>query len=1034
MSSKGLSFQDAVLRLQTYWAAQGCVIWQPHNQEVGAGTMNPATFLHVLGPEAWNVAYVEPSIRPDDARYGENPNRLGRHHQFQVILKPDPGDPQGLYLASLEAIGVDLSRHDVRFVEDNWESPALGAWGLGWEVWLDGLEITQFTYFQQAGSLELSPNSVEITYGIDRILMALQDVQHFRDLRWNERVTFGDILLGNEVQTSRYWFELADVGRLRQMYDLCEAEAALALEHGLVRPAHDYVLKCSHLFNVLDARGTVGVTERAQFFGRMRRLARQVAEAYMAERTEAGFPLGADPAARDWVAGAAAPAGSFVPGPDTLSPSTSADSAAPLAATANRPAPPNATPADPGSTPQAPADFVLELGVEELPVDDLDAALASLEARIPALLTELRLDHGAIKVGGTPRRLVVGVSALAPRQADLVEEVVGPPLKAAYDAAGQPTKAAEGFARSAGVTLAELRQVEQKGEPRLLATRHVAGRPAADVLTEALPALIAALPAARAMRWNASGATFSRPLRWILALHGSHVIPVQWAGLTADRVTRGPRPQSRVLTVATAEDHRKLLFSQGIEVDPEARREHIARQVAQLAAEVGGTVPEDGALLAEVANLVEQPRALRGDFEPAFLDLPDPLLITVMKKHQRYFPVLGQDGRLLPHFITVANGAALDEDAVRYGNAAVIRARFADAAYFWRKDGERSLESFGAGLGGLSFQEKLGSMADKAARLTRLAPQLAAWLGADAAVTTRAAALAKNDLCTSMVVDFTSLQGVMGRAYALRSGEPEAVALAIEEQYLPRGAGDRLPQSLPGTALALADRLDSLVGLFAAGLRPKGANDPFALRRAALGIGTILVEKGLDLDLPAAIDAAAVLLPLPLTPEVRAELLDFIGKRLEGQLREAGHAADAVAAVLAVQAARPAAAARAVQQLEAAVVADGWEATLTAYARCARIVRSQGPVADTVDSAALVDPADKALLAAVDVAASGLDLGDAAAVLAALARLAPAVNAFFDGVLVMAEDPGLRAARLALVGRVAGLPRRVADLSLLEGF
>jgi len=1004
MSSKGLSFQDAVLRLQTYWAAQGCVIWQPHNQEVGAGTMNPATFLHVLGPEAWNVAYVEPSIRPDDARYGENPNRLGRHHQFQVILKPDPGDPQGLYLASLEAIGVDLARHDVRFVEDNWESPALGAWGLGWEVWLDGLEITQFTYFQQAGSLELSPNSVEITYGIDRILMALQDVQHFRDLRWNDRVTFGDILLGNEVQTSRYWFELADVGRLRQMYDLCEAEAALALEHGLVRPAHDYVLKCSHLFNVLDARGTVGVTERAQFFGRMRRLARQVAEAYMAERAEAGLPLGADADARHWVAGA--PVGGA----------------------------PEAPPADPGAAPEDPADFVLELGVEELPVDDLDAALASLDARMPALLAELRLAHGGVKVGGTPRRLVVGVSALAPRQADLVEEVVGPPLKAAYDAAGQPTKAAEGFAKSAGVTLAELRQVEQKGEPRLLATRHVAGRGAAEVLAEALPALIAALPAARAMRWNASGATFSRPLRWLLALHGSQLVPLNWAGLTADRVTRGPRPQSRPMAVATAEDHRKLLFSQGIEVDPEARREQIARQVARLAAEVGGTVPEDGALLAEVANLVEQPRALRGDFEPAFLDLPDPLLITVMKKHQRYFPVLGPDGRLLPHFITVANGAALDDDAVRYGNAAVIRARFADAAYFWRKDGERSLESFGAGLGGLSFQEKLGSMADKAARLVRLAPRLAAWLGADAAVTTRAAALAKNDLCTSMVVDFTSLQGVMGRAYALRSGEPEAVAMAIEEQYLPRGAGDRLPQSLPGTALALADRLDSLVGLFAAGLRPKGANDPFALRRAALGIGTILVEKGLDMDLPAAIDAAAEQLPLPLTPEVRAELIDFIGKRLEGQLREAGHAADVVAAVLAVQAARPAAAARAVRQLEATIAADGWEATLTAYARCARIVRSQGPVADTVDSAALVDSADTTLLAAVDAAAAGLDGGDAAAVLATLARLAPAVNAFFDGVLVMAEDPGLRAARLALVGRVAGLPRQVADLSLLEGF
>ncbi len=1011
MSHKGLSFQDAIFRLQEYWAAVGCLIWQPHNQEVGAGTMNPATFLHVLGPEAWNVAYVEPSIRPDDGRYGENPNRMGRHHQFQVILKPDPGDPQGLYLESLRALGVDLARHDVRFVEDNWESPALGAWGLGWEVWLDGLEITQFTYFQQAGSLELSPNSVEITYGVDRILMALQDVRHFKDLRWNDHVTFGDILLQGEVQTSQYWFRTADVDRLRQLYALTEAEAELALDAGLVRPAHDYVLKCSHLFNVLDARGSVGVTERAQFFGRMRRLAKRVAEAYLAEREAAGFPLGADPAARHWVAGVQAP--QAVDGPR--------DAAAP------------------GPAPEGPADFVLELGVEELPVDDLAAAVAALEARMPALLAELRLEHGGLKVGGTPRRLVVEVAALAPRQADLVEEVLGPPLKAAYDAEGRPTKAAEGFAKSAGVSLADLRQVTQKGEARLQATRHVAGRPAAAVLGEALPALIAGLPAARAMRWNASGAGFSRPLRWILALHGPQVLPLTWAGLAADRLTRGPRPESRPLSVATAEDHRKLLFSLGIEVDRAARRAQIARQVAALAAEVGGTVPEDEALLAEVADLVEQPRALRGDFEAAYLELPDPLLVTVMKKHQRYFPVQGGDGRLLPHFITVANGASLDDDAVRYGNAAVIRARFADAAYFWRQDGAQSLEAFGAGLAGLSFQEKLGSMADKAARLTELAPRLAGRLGADPATTLRAARLAKNDLCTSMVVDFTSLQGVMGRAYALRSGEPEAVALAIEEQYLPRGAGDRLPESGPGTALALADRLDSLVGLFAAGLRPKGANDPYALRRAALGICGILVERDLDLDLAEAVDAAAALLPLPLAPEIRAEVLDFLLRRLEGQLREAGHAADAVAAVLAAQPTRPAAAARALKALEAAIAAPGWEATLTAYARCARIVRTQGEGAASLRAADLVEPVELALLGAWEAEAATLEgvtdrAADPGAVLAVIARLAGPINAFFDGVMVMAEVPALRAARLALLARIAALPRSVADLSLLEGF
>ncbi len=253
--------------------------------------MNPATYLRVLGPEPWNVAYVEPSIRPDDGRYGENPNRLYQHYQFQVILKPDPGNPQELYLQSLEALGIDLARHDIRFVEDNWESPALGAWGLGWQVWMDGQEITQFTYFQQAGGVNLDPVSVEITYGLERIAMPLQRVHDFRDIRWGGGLTYGDVKLQAERETSKYAFEIADVDRLREMFDLYEAEAEAALAQDLVLPAQDYVLKCSHTFNVLDARGAVGVTERQGYFGRMRDLSRQVAEAYLAQRQHLEYPF-----------------------------------------------------------------------------------------------------------------------------------------------------------------------------------------------------------------------------------------------------------------------------------------------------------------------------------------------------------------------------------------------------------------------------------------------------------------------------------------------------------------------------------------------------------------------------------------------------------------------------------------------------------------------------------------------------------------------------------------------------------------------
>ena len=351
------NFQSIIMTLQEFWAEQGCLIWQPYYTQVGAGTMNPATFLRVLGPEPWKVGYVEPSIRPDDGRYGENPNRMQMHYQFQVILKPDPGNPQEIYLKSLEALGIDPRQHDIRFVEDNWESPALGAWGLGWEVWLDGQEITQFTYFQQAGGFVLDPVSVEITYGLDRIAIALQQVNSFREIQWSPSLTDGDVNLQAEQEHSKYYFEVADVERLRQMYDLFEAEANACLEQGLVLPAHDYVLKCSHTFNVLDTRGAVGVTERQALF-----------------RADA----------RSLAAG-----GGGLPGPAPAAGVSVAEGRGdrPQPAADSQRMPANSL--QPSDYRQAPAPFLLEIGTEELPAGDLESALGQLRERLPALLEEL---------------------------------------------------------------------------------------------------------------------------------------------------------------------------------------------------------------------------------------------------------------------------------------------------------------------------------------------------------------------------------------------------------------------------------------------------------------------------------------------------------------------------------------------------------------------------------------------------------------------------------------------------------------------
>jgi glycyl-tRNA synthetase alpha chain len=286
-----MKFQDMILELNRFWGEQGCIIAQPYDMEKGAGTMNPATFLRALGPEPWRVAYVEPSRRPTDGRYGENPNRLQHYFQYQVIIKPSPPNIQELYLASLERLGIVPADHDIRFVEDNWESPTLGAWGLGWEVWLDGMEVTQFTYFQQCGGLDCKPVSAEVTYGIERLAMFIQNRESIYDIEWVGDVTYGDIYLQNEIDYSRYNFEVSDADALRTWFDMYEAEAVRVTAAGLVQPAYDYVLKCSHTFNLLEARGAISVTERTGYIGRVRRLARLCAQAYVEQREKLGFPL-----------------------------------------------------------------------------------------------------------------------------------------------------------------------------------------------------------------------------------------------------------------------------------------------------------------------------------------------------------------------------------------------------------------------------------------------------------------------------------------------------------------------------------------------------------------------------------------------------------------------------------------------------------------------------------------------------------------------------------------------------------------------
>jgi glycyl-tRNA synthetase len=788
------------------------------------------------------------------------------------------------------------------------------------------------------------------------------------------------------------------VERVREMYDLFSAEAEACLAQGLVLPAHDYVLKCSHTFNVLDTRGAISVAERQAFFKRMRGLARGVAEAYVEQRKQMEFPLLQESQPKPAV---------------------------------QRPLPSAIT---------EPADLVLEIGVEELPAQDATTGAESLRALVESeILDAHRLSNGGVRAFGTPRRLTLVVSDLASREPDTQIDIKGPPESAAFDGAGKPTPALMGWKRKNQLDLTDEQLTRENLVRELDGGRYVTwrkgtlGAATSSLLSDLLPQVIAKIRFEKSMRWNESGVAFSRPIRWMVALYGETLIPFEYAGVSSGSMTRGLRPNdSPEIEVHAASQYLDEIQRSGIVLDPAERRAAIVEQAKRSASFVGGEAILDVDLLDEVTNLVEKPTAVLGNFNPEFLQLPRDVLVSVMKKQQRYFPI-EKDGKLLPNFVAIRNGDDQYLDLVQQGNEHVLGARFADADFFVREDVRQPLEAYRPLLAGLTFHTKLGSMLEKSERIQKLTAALIPMLGleeTEAQNARRAAHLCKADLVTKMVTEMTSLQGSIGREYAIRSGDNPAVAAAIGEQYQP------IPKTRPGLAVALADRLDSLVGLFALELAPSGAKDPFGLRRAALGVVQPLLEHGMDFDLAKAVQKAAKLQPVSVGESRQQEVLDFMAVRLAVLLKEAGHRYDVVDAVLAEQAVNPAGAALAVQQLQAWVQREDWKTILPAFARCVRITRDQKK-SFAVAATVFVEKEEKDLFRALQKAEAALHktpARDPDGLLQAFVPMIPAIDIFFDKVLVMAKVKALRENRLGLLQRVAGLAKGIADFSKLEGF
>lgn len=1010
-----ITYQEILKRLSAFWEKQGCIIQQGYDLEKGAGTFNPSTFLRCLGPEPYKAAYVEPCRRPTDGRFGTNPNRVQHYYQYQVVLKPSPDNIQDLYLESLEAIGFKLSDHDIRFVHDDWESPTLGAWGLGWEVWMDGMEITQFTYFQSVGGVELKPITGEITYGTERLAMYLQKVNNIFDLQYNETLTYGDVFHRNEVEWSHYNFEYASIDMWFKHFEDYEKEALRLSQLELPIPAYDFVIKASHAFNLLDARGAISVTERTGYIARIRDLAKLVAGSYMRSRKNLDYPLLQR----------------------TLPPKQSKDIL------------PAFHPELETVDPEKREDFLLEIGSEELPATFVPIGMQNLEKSVRELLQNEGIAFKNIKAYGTPRRLAIYVHDLALGKPEQTIEKKGPPVEQVYDREGKLTPAGEGFFRSLGLVAPPLQAIKKgssksvcirniKGIDYLFATLTLPGSSTASILAEALPGLILNLEFPKKMRWGDLDIHYARPLRWIVALMGHHVVPFKVSHLRSDRISWGHR-QLRPFnfSLVKAQDYVTILKEHMVMVDVQERRRHIVTHLDQLEKSLSGKIIGRDQVIPQVLNLVEWPQVTHTTFDQAFLRVPKEVLICEMVEHQKYFPVATSTGELISQFVITADTNPTER--IREGNQKVLSARLSDGVFLYEQGLKKKLEDYNEKLKTVTFQKDLGTVFEKVNRIRHHIRLLQSTLKiSDPKKAERAALLSKADLASEMVYEFPELQGTIGKYYAKANGEDPEVAKAIEEQWMPRGDNAPLPQTETGILLSLADKLDNLIGCYAVNLKPTSSSDPYALRRQTLGIIKMLIAGKYDLPLIQLISECFDVYPKNLIhnkKELLAEIEMFITNRIKTVFLDDGFTKDEIEAALAGGFANVYDAYCKVEALHRFRESDNkFSLLFEVFKRAKGQLANQKSLEFSVDR--LKEPAEKKLDNILGLIQGQLEKAIQAKnytkAYELIAELQAPLAVLFDQVKILTDDIELKNNRIALLQRVFDLFGRLLDFSKIQ--
>lgn len=684
------------------------------------------------------------------------------------------------------------------------------------------------------------------------------------------------------------------------------------------------------------------------------------------------------------------------------------------------------------------AELFLELGTEELPAGFIPRALEDMENLLRQELEHARVSHGAVRTFATPRRLAITIADVARVQQRQELELTGPPARIAYDEQGQPTKAAIGFARTNGVDVAELKVVQTEKGEYLGLSKVIEGGNTSDHLPEMITRVINKISFKKSMRWKDMDVRFARPMHWIVALYGGDVVPVTYGDLHSGCRSRGHRFMAPdEFSVSGVDEYIEKAQQHHVIVDIAVRRQLIEDQLAALAEQLGGRINPDEDLLQEVTFLVESPQALAGNIEASFLQLPPELLITSMREHQRYFTLVDEQRKLLPHFITVANTHAVDPAVVVAGNERVLKARLADAMFFWREDQKVTLEARLEALKKVVYQAQLGTSFEKVERFSQLATGLAEQFAAETLeLTRRAAWLAKCDLETGMVYEFPELQGVMGREYALLEGEDPRVATAIYEHYLPTQAGGVLPSDDVGAFISIADKIDTICGCFSVGLIPTGTADPYALRRNAIGVLSIVLDRGYPLSIPVLVARSVALLDSKRqrpAQEVETDVVAFIRLRLVNQLAQQ-YPADVVDAVLSASFSAPVDALARIKALTILKQRADFDLLSVAFKRVGNMVKQRTD--SRVDSHLLVDASEKELYRQVQLVEKEVSVAvqkrDYVSALEAVAQLRKPIDAFFDDVMVMVEDVPIRNNRLALLTTISALFSGIADFNRLS--